>query len=593
MKLTDYIAQFLVGQGVKHVFLITGSAMVHMIDSLGRTDGIEFICVQHEQAAAMAADAYSRITGNIGVCATTSGPGATNLITGTCCSYYDSIPVLCLTGQVPMTQVKDGYDVRQIGFQETDVVSVFESITKLAVRLDKPMDVRATLELAVCLAKHGRPGPVLVDIPDDVQRAEIDADGLAAMPDYQAQRYQTRKVINPAVLQGVVELVKESQRPVVILGNGVRLAHAEDEAIRFVESMGFPVALTWAVLDMLPHNYPLNIGNFGVTGERGTNFAVQNADLILAVGTRLDTHEVGNDASLFARGAKKIIVDIDWGELDKYPSRGMVADVLVEADVWGFISAMASAIEGIKMPDVEPWLTRIREWRARYPLCPPEYHRQKRYVNPYVFMEALSEQCGEGDIVITDAGATLTWTMQGFRCKRNQRLFSAFNHSPMGYAFPAAIGAAFACGHRVICTTGDGGFQMNIQELATVVRHNLPIKIFVLDNRGYGMVRQTQDTWLGSRYYATSEEGGLALPDLMKIARAYGIDVGRIRGHKHLADQIKYVLNYDGPVLCCVDIDPKATIVPKVTVGRPLEDSAPLLDREEFRGNMIVGTLGG
>ena len=266
----------------------------------------------------------------------------------------------------------------------------------------------------------------------------------------------------------------------------------------------------------------------------------------------------------------------------------MNVDIIINADVKDFFDAINNRLDGISKQDMTEWTEKIKEWENKYPICPPEYFEQKQKVNPYVFMDCLSEVASEGDIIITDAGATLTWTMQGYKVKKNQRLFSAFNHSPMGYALPASIGASFASSNCVICITGDGGMQMNIQELATIARHNLPIKIFIIDNRGYGIIRQTQDTWLDSRYEASSLEGGLALPDFIKIARAHGIKAETIGNHDELRAKIRKTLDSNEAVLCNVELRPDEIISPKLTFGRPIEDSAPLLDRKEFIENMIV-----
>lgn len=581
MKLSDYVTSFLVEQGVRHVFLITGGAAVHLVDSIGRNPDINHICTQHEQAAAMAAEAYSRVTQSLGVALTTSGPGATNLVTGVCCAYFDSIPTLFITGQVPRSQLKKDYLVRQLGFQETDVVSMFKSITKSAVLVDSPERIKYLLEQAVHLAKSGRPGPVLVDIPDDIQRAEVEPDQLESFtPEEEAKK--------GIPVDDAIGLLQRSKRPVVILGGGVKLAKAQDSAREFVEKLKFPVALTWAGMDLFPSNHPLVIGGFGVSSPRWGNFAVQNSDLILAVGTRLDTHETGDNLSTFAREAKKIVVDVDRGELDKYKRRGLKANIIIEADAKDFFNAINDKLD-IPRQDIRGWMSRIVGWKGKYPICPREYLMQEE-VNPYVFMDFLSDASSKGDILITDAGATLTWTMQGLRVKEGQRLFSAFNHSPMGYALPASIGASFADPtNNVICITGDGGMQINIQELATIVRHRLPIKIFLMDNRGYGIIRQTQDTWLGSKYEASSEEGGLALPGFIEIAKAYGIKTETINNHRELWAKITGVVNTKDAVLCSVRVNPSTKITPKLTIGRPIEDSAPLLDRDEFLENMLVG----
>ncbi|MAG14327.1 MAG: acetolactate synthase [Dehalococcoidales bacterium] len=585
MKLSDYVACFLAGQGIKHVFLITGSAAVHLIDSIAKNPDIDYICTQHEQSAAMAAEAYSRITENLGAALSTSGPGATNLITGVCCAYFDSIPTIFITGQVPRSQLKRGYAVRQLGFQETDVVSMFESTTKYAVLVDDPQNIKYELEKATHLARTGRPGPVLLDIPDDVQRAEINPDELRSfVPE------ETPGSNEPDLdLKRVLELITESKRPIVVFGGGIKNSKAQTKAVAFAEKLGFPVALTWAGMDILPHNHPLVVGGFGVSSVRWGNFAVQNSDFILTIGTRLDTHGAGDKLKTFAREAKKIILDVDKGELDKYKDRGMNVDVMINTDAENFFDQINDKLDGINKQDITEWAERIKEWKNRYPVCPPQYFEQKEKVNPYVFMECLSEASSEGDVIITDAGATLTWTMQAYKVKKNQKLFSAFNHSPMGYSLPASMGAYLADNrHTVICVIGDGGIQINIQELATIARHKWPIKIFLIDNRGYGIVRQTQETWLEARYEATSWKGGLALPDFINIALAYGIGTEVINNHAEMRGKLRKILASRDAVLCTVNLRPDEKITPKLAFGRPIEELTPPLDKKEFLKNMLI-----
>lgn len=583
MKLSDYIADFLVKEGITHTFGITGGSIVHVLDSISRNPELKHIPTAHEQAAAMAADAYSRLTGNFGVAITTSGPGATNLITGTCCSYFDSIPVLCLTGQEVRAQLKKDFQVRQIGFQETDVVSLFKSITKHAKLADDPERIKYDLEEAVYIAKSGRPGPVLLDIPDDIQRCEVEPLKL--------QSYTPeRKIINKQDLEKkvdyAVEILKNSERPVIILGNGVKLGKAEEKAKTLVERLKIPVALTWAARDIFSYDHPLIIENFGVSAGRSGNFAVQNSDFILAFGTRLDTHETGTRIPTFAREAKKVVVDIDKGELDKYEKRGMKVDLAINYDVNDFLDIILE--KEIKTRNYSSWINRVNEWKIKYPICKPEYFEQRDKINPYVFMDFLSRESKEGDIIITDAGANLTWTMQGFRAKQGQKIFSAFNHSPMGYSLPASMGAYFATGKPITCITGDGSIQMNIQEFSTIRKHNLPIKIFLINNNGYGIIQQTQDTWLNSRYFASNPDTGVAFPDFIKVSEAYGIPARNIANHKNLKEIIREVLDYNGPILCNIEVEQHEKITPKLEFGKPIEELSPLLDRETLSNEMII-----
>lgn len=586
MKLSDYVTDFLIKKNIKHVFGITGGAMVHMFDSIGKNPNIKYICTHHEQAAAMAADGYSRTTKNIGVCMATSGPGATNLLTGVGCSYFDSIPLVIMTGQVPRSQLKGDSKVRQIGFQETDIISIFKPITKYAVLITDPEQIRYELEKAFYLAKNGRPGPVLLDIPDDVQRAEIEPEKLKPFtPEYELKNL----VEMEDKIDKTIKLIEKAERPIVILGAGVKLGGTERQAKEFIEKLGFPVALTWAAIDVLPQDHALSVRDFGVTANRPGNFAIQNSDLILALGTRLDTHETGNDISTFAREAKRIVVDIDKSELEKYEKRNFPIDVLINSDVREFFEAINRRLYDLRTKDISEWIKKINEWKEKYPICPKRYFESMEQINPYVFLHVLSEKLGSKDIIIPEAGCNVTWAFQGFEIKEGQKLFTAFNYSPMGYGVPASIGACFANDKKsIIAIVGDGGIMMNEHELATIAKHNLPIKIFLMNNQGYGMIQQTQETWLDSRYEASTNEH-FYLPDFIQLAKAHGIEKTEvIRTHEELEEKIKSVLDYNGPVLCDVRIHPKARIYPKLSFGRPIEDSEPLLSREEFEKEMIV-----
>lgn len=585
MKLSDYVAEYLAIIGIKHVFAVSGGASLHLIHSLERTKGIDFVCPQHEQAGAMAADGYARVTGNIGAAIATSGPGATNLITGICSAYYDSVPVMYITGQVSTFRLKGDTGVRQMGFQETEMVKLCQHITKYSVLVDNPKKIRYELEKAYYLARSGRPGPVLIDIPDNVQRAEIDPENLESFIP-QAEDAEVRR----GDIKSCLKMIKAAKRPVLVLGWGVRLSHSEQEVAVLIEKLGFPVAPTWAVADILSSDHPLMIGTFGTHGTRYANFAVQNADLILAIGTRLDTKATGSPIATFAREAKKIFVDIDQAELDKFNKSGLRADRLVKADARRFIEELNRRT--IEVCDLSAWRKKIAGWKERYPICPPRYNKEKK-VNPYVFVKALANGSVKGDVFFLDTGCTLAWIMQAFDFKEGQRVFHDWNNTAMGWALPAAIGASFALkGKRIICVTGDGSLQMNIQELATVIRHKLPIKIFLINNHGYSMIQQTQDQWLNSDYLASTIEGGLAFPDFRKVAKAYGFRTVNIDSHKTLRPGIAEALKLKGPVFINVEIDRSHRVIPQVKFGRPNEDPEPLLPRDEFLENMIVAAVG-
>ena len=585
MKLSDYIADFLAKKGIRHVFAITGGASVHLIQSIADTPGITFVCPQHEQGGAMAADAYARVTGRPGVAIATSGPGATNMITGICCAYYDSVPVIYITGQVSTFRLRGKSGVRQLGFQETDTVDICKPVTKYAARVDDPAKIRYELEKAFFIATSERPGPVLLDIPDNVQRMEIEPDSLES---FVSEENILESFDIDHQIDECIHLINMSQRPILILGWGIRLAKAEEEVRELIDILKFPVAPTWAMIDFLPSDNPLLVGSFGTHGTRYGNFAVQNADLIFSIGARLDTREAGTPLTSFGRGAKKIIVDIDKNELNKFKMLGMDVDVLVNKDARQFIKAVNIRGKDILPQNIDVWKRKILFWKEKYPICERQYLEQEE-VNPYVFVKALSQISKEGDVIFVDTGCTLAWMMQAFECKPNQRLFHDFNFTSMGYALPASIGACFAHDDKPItCVTGDGSLQMNIQELATVIRHRLPIKIFLINNHGYSMIQQTQDQWLDSRYLASTTEGGLGFPDFLKVADAYGFKTVMIDSNKSIVERLREVFNWKGPVFCNVEISAKHKVIPQVKYGRPIEDAEPLLERKEFLDCMII-----
>ena len=586
IKLANYVAQFLAKQGIRHVFAISGGSSLRLIHGLAETPGIDFICPQHEQAGAMAADGYSRAAG-LGAAVATSGPGATNLMTGVGCAYYDSVPVIFITGQVATFRMRGETGVRQIGFQETATIDIYKPITKYAALITDPAKIRYQLEKACYLAKSGRPGPVLLDIPDNIQREKIDPELLEPF-------VPPPPVKNPDKLDKQIkrclDFIRAAQRPVVILGWGIRLAKAEKEAKEFVNKLGFPVVPTWGMADWLPAGQPLLVGTFGTHGTRYANFAVQNSDLILSVGSRLDTKATGSPHNTFARGAKKIVIDIDPAELNKFKKFGLKIDLTIKGDAREFFKEINKKLPRLKKR-IRPWLKQIAYWKKKYPICLSKYY-QEPGVNPYVFVKELSQRCRQGEKIVVDTGCAIAWMMQGFEFKKNQRLYHDWNNTAMGWALPASIGVSLALNKRpIICVTGDGALQMNIQELITVIKHRLPIKIFLINNHGHSMIQQTQDQWYGSKYLASSIAGGLAFPDFIKIAKAYGFKSFNIRKNKELAGKIKRIIEAPGPIFCNVEIKPEHRVIPQVKFGRPNEDSDPLLKREEFLKNMIVKPL--
>lgn len=587
-KVSDYILDYLASQGVKDVFLVTGGAIAFVVDAFHGRKDINYVCVQHEQAGAMMAEAYSRTGPGYAAVMVTSGPGATNLITGICCAWFDSIPAIYISGQVNTYEQKGTYKVRQVGFQETEIVEIVKPITKYSKMLQSENDIRYELEKATYIAKSGRPGPVLLDIPMNFQRAEIEPKKLHSFTLPKQKEYADTGSRLQKKVAKVVELLQKADRPVILAGGGIKLAKAQKEVLELAKLAKYPVTASWSGYDIFPRNNPFYIGAHGVYGERAANFTVQNSDVLLSIGSRLDTRQTGGKPESFARESKVIMVDIDKGELDK--RRGLTPHIQIQTDAKEFLQELLKQLQKVELPKKKDWLTMCQNWATKYPVVMEKYYNEKNHVNAYVFIKELSEQLDSKAVIIPDDGGHLTWTMQAFEVKKGQQLFSAYGNSPMGYAFPAAIGASIAMKKKeVICIDGDGSLQMNIQELQTVVHEKLPIKLFVLNNEGYGIIKQFQDLYLEGHHEATGK--GYSHPDFIKVAKAYGIPAIQIKNHSEMKKKIREALDTKGPVLIDVHINPNQKLNPKLEFGKPIEDISPLLSRKEFYKNMIIKPL--
>jgi len=557
MKAVDLISDYMEYLDVDVVFVVTGGAALHLIHSFSRSGNFTVLPMQHEQSGAMAADAYARITNKFGVSIATSGPGATNLLTGVCCSYYDGIPSIFFTGQVDSDKLALGSGTRQIGFQETNVVDIFKPVTKYSVLLKDAKRILFELEKAITLSLSGRPGPVHIDICSDVQRTII-------MPSELDRYFQDKELNNDLPIKGFqLESVRESLRllyaskkPVFIIGAGIRQSGQYREIMRLIEKLQIPYTTTWGAADVYSQDSNLFIGTFGTyPGEIG-NKLINEADLLFIIGSRLDKKTLGNDSSKFAPNAKKIMVDIELGEINKFVSQNMQLDLGIYATIKWFLEKFAELVDLEQINLDSSWIQNINNHKMNYPILQKSDIEQPNYVNPYLFMSLLSDSVKPNTIVVTDCGSNLVWTMQGMKINNNiTRVISAWNHSPMGYSLPAAIGAYFGdTRSEIICITGDGGLQMNIQELATIQRHKLPIKIFVMNNHGHGIIQQGQDQYFGGEHVATNFEGGLPDPEYKKVAEAYGIPAIKIANNKELASQLSNFLNLPGPQFCELDL---------------------------------------
>ena len=591
MKLSDYVVDFIARQGVKHVFMLPGGGAMHLDDSLGKHPKLKFVCNLHEQASAIAAEAYGQYAG-LGVIMVTTGPGGTNAITGVAGAWLESTPMLVVSGQVKRPDLVGGRGVRQIGFQEIDIVKVVKPITKFAVIVTDPKQVRKILEEAVWRATGGRKGPTWVDIPLDVQAAEIDPATLPAFVPPKETVSAMKRV--SAAAKKALKILSQAKRPVVLVGNGVRHADAVQLFIEWAELIGIPVLTTWKALDFLPDNHPLYIGRPGAVGQRAANFAQQKCDAIICLGARLDYGQTAYNHANFASRAKRIIVDIDPKEITKLR---MDLSVALVSDAGVFLRELLALTAKAALPDWSEWRSKCHSWKVRYPVILPSYRNVTSGIHNYMFVDALGRLLEDGDLLVPgSSGACSEVTCQALPVSKGLRFINTQGLGAMGFGIPAAMGACLAAGgHRTVCIDGDGGFAMNAQELAVICRLNLPIKFFVLNNGGYASIRATQINYFARRFMACDAESGLYLPNLEKLAESAGVAYCRIDSQVNLAQEIGAVLALPGSVICDTLMAPDQFTQPKVSskqqpdgsmVTMPMEDLWPFLDRAEFEAIM-------
>ncbi len=568
---------------------------MYLVDSLGKSKRLKYICNHHEQASAMAAEAYARATQNIGVCVVTTGPGATNALTGVIGCWLDSIPALIISGQVKRADLGQLQGLRSLGVQEVNALDMAKPVVKYAALVLKPEEVLYHLEKAVFSAKTGRPGPSWIDIPLDVQGALVEEGDLKH---FDAMAEGLKPVENSNLSEMVsktIAMIETAKRPVIIAGHGIRVANARGVFKGLIEKLKIPVLTSMSAHDLLESSHPLFAGRHGGFGDRAGNFAVQNSDLVLSIGARNHLWNIGYQYEMFARGAKKIVVDIDPGELNK---KTLVPDLPILSDAKDFMEELTKKLDDNNLPDISEWRDRCLDWRKKYPVLTEEYKNQKKYVNSYYFTDVLSDIMQEGEQVVLADGTAFTGTLQAIKIKKQQRIYYNVGCASMGWCLPAAIGVAFArAPKQVILITGDGSIMMNLQELQTISHYQLPIKIFLLNNSGYLAIKNTQNSFFEGNLVASTPESGVSFPSFKKISEAFKLPYLKMEKHEEVAGIIKQALDTNGPVLCEIFMDPEQTLFPKVTsltkpdgtiISKPLEDMYPFLERQEFLSNMII-----
>lgn len=590
IKLSDYVFQFLESKGIKHAFMLPGGGAMHLDDSIGKS-GIEYICFLHEQGAAIAAEAYAQHTNTPGLVLVTSGPGATNAITGVTAGWIDSTPMIIISGQSKRADLVGDKRVRQIGSQEVQIIPMVTPITKYAVQILEPNEIRYHLEKAYFEATTGRPGPVWLDIPLDVQAVMLDETKLDG---YEPASSESEMTEVDGVVNTTIELLKVAKKPLVLAGNGIKLSSATDLLYQLINELKLPVETTWKTIDMFGEDYDLYVGHPGIMGDRGANLILQDADFILSVGCRLDTSVTAFNERNFGKNAKKVVVDIDPNEIVRMD---MEKEASSACDAGVFLKSLLKAVKDNKtellgddnMAFRDNWLTWCKEIRAKYPVITEEHKNVKNYVSAYYFIGELCKLLRNDDVIVPESsGGAGEITYQAFQLKMGQKMKNAAGLGSMGFGLPYAIGSCIANDRRrTILINGDGAFQLNIQELETLHRLKLPIKMFIWNNNGYASIRSMQRNNFDGHYVASDEGSGLTMPHISKVAEAYGFKTYRIENHEKLDILLPKIMRDNEPLLCELMVLPEETVSPRVKaiVGEngkmtsgPLEKMWPYID---------------
>lgn len=588
MLVSDYVIDFLAEKGIRDLFLVSGGGIMYLLDSVGRNENVRYFCSYHEQASVVEAEGYARVRNGVGACLVTTGPGGANAVSALPAAWVDSIPLMVISGQVKRELIADYTKIRQIGPQQANVIGMAKPVTKYATVVLDPNKIRYELEYAYYQATTGRPGPVFLEIPVDVQGAEIDPEQLI---EYIAPEDSNSAQLSRNVAQ-FLDTLRRAKRPILVVGNGIHRAKAQDLLYTLLDRLQIPITVPLTAKDIIAEDHPMNIGVFGTAGQRRANFAIQNSDCLIALGAGLNSQKVGFNIAGFAPKAKKIIIDIDEAQLQYQVVK---PDLGIQSDAYAFICELLKQIEHDPYKTSEKWLAACAKWKATYPLIVPEYFEDTEHVNSYIFYDKLAEIVQAEDVIVTGNALDTTSYFQAYRVKRGQRTINS-GWGAMGWCLPMAIGACIGNGsRRTLCVTGDGSFQFNSQELLTISRYRLPIKIFVFNNQGYSNIRGTQESFFKSRYVGADFDSGVANPNFAKLAEAYEVGYCSIATNFELEQGIRNTLSLEGCVICEVNISSEQRIFPKASAfrrpdgtfeSRPLEDMAPFLPREEVWANM-------
>ena len=591
IKVSDYIINFVnKNMGVKDVFMLSGGGWMYLLNSLGENKNINYICNLHEQGAVIAAEAYGQYTNNIGVAMVTTGPGGTNAITGVAAAWIDSTPIMIISGQVKRADMILDKNLRQLGAQEVNIVPIIRPITKYAVSVMEPEKIKYHLQKAYHMATTGRKGPVWLDVPLDVQGTMVKEEELESFN----PTAEEKKSINTEIIDKIIDLINSSKRPVFFIGNGVCLSNAQEQFLQLAKILNIPILTTWKTIDLLEEDNPLFIGRPGSIASRGANFNLQNSDLFISIGARMDLPQVAFNHKNFAKNAKKVVVDIDENEIKKL---NFDIDVKIVCDAKIFINELYKNKERILYKD-NGWIKFCKNLLNKYPLVMDEYLKLKIYVNSYVLIDILSKEMSERDVLVPgSSGSCSEVTCQSFKVKKGQVVLNNQGLGSMGFGLPASIGACIASGKkRTVCINGDGGFFLNIQELEIVKRLNLPIKYFILNNDGYGSIRDMQNNHFKGHYVGSGRTSGVTLPNIQKVANSYGIKSSKIDNQENMDKKIREILNFEGPYICEIMIEPNQQTQPRVSskkienglmISMPIENMYPFLSEEELKENII------